>query len=130
MPTIADLIRDSPIGRAMFAARYAEQDPHQLAVSRAADLGYPQPGASNDQGEAQRYAASNIGAQRFGLLPLLTNPLHEAVLSWVAEGEGTPSLDRLLAGYRGTYDALEQQGAAAQPTPAPSIAQLMAAPRQ
>jgi hypothetical protein len=50
--------------------------------------------------------ASKLAAERMGgFVPLITNPLHEAVLSWFAEGEGSPSLDRLLAGYRGVFDA-------------------------
>lgn len=40
----------------MFSGRYGEQDPHGLAVEKAGELGYPQPGAEADQGEAQRYA--------------------------------------------------------------------------
>lgn len=114
--TIRDLIRDSAIGKAMFGARYGEQDPHRLAIEKADELGYPQPGATDDQGEAQRYAASYLAAQRLGVLPLITNPIHEALLSWGAEGEGSPSLDRLQAGYRGTFDALE-----APPEPTPTV---------
>ena len=50
--------------------------------------------------------ASRLAAERFGKwLPYVTNPLHEAVLSWVSEGEGSPSLKRLLAGYRGAKEA-------------------------
>lgn len=115
MPTIRDLIRDSVIGQAMFGARYGEQDPHRLAIEKADELGYPQPGATTDQGEAQRYAASYLAAQRMGVLPLITNPIHEAVLSWGAEGEGRPSMDRLMAGYRGTFDALEAPPPEASP---------------
>ena len=91
----------------MFQGRYGERDPHTLAIEQADALGYPQPGATTDEGEAQRYAASNLAAERMGPLPLVTNPLHEALLSWFAEGEGSPSLKRLQAGYRGTFDALE-----------------------
>ena len=109
MPSLMDMLRDSPVGQAMFRARYCqEQDPHTLAIQQADQLGYPQPGATADEGEAQRYAASSLGAERMGPLPLLTNPLHEAALSWFAEGEGRPSLKRLLAGYRGTFDALDK----------------------
>lgn len=115
MASIRDLIRDSVIGQAMFGARYGEQDPHRLAIEKADELGYPQPGATTDQGEAQRYAASYLAAQRMGVLPLITNPIHEAVLSWGAEGEGRPSMDRLMAGYRGTFDALEAPPPEASP---------------
>lgn len=115
MATLRDLIRQSPVASAAFGARYGEQDPHRLAIEKASELGYPQPGASTDQGEAQRYAASYLAAQRLGLLPLITNPIHEALLSWGAEGEGSPSLDRLQAGYRGTFDALEAPEPAAPP---------------
>lgn len=115
MATLRDLIRQSPVASAAFGARYGERDPYVLAVQQAEQLGYPVPGASTDEGEAQRYMASKLAAERLGVIPLLTNPLHEAVLSWFAEGEGGPSLKRLLAGYRGAFDALE-----AQPRPAPT----------
>ena len=115
MPNIGDLLRDSAIGKAMFSARYGEQDPYALAIEHAAELGYPAPGAKDDKGQAQRYQASRLAADRFGVLPLLTNPLHEAVMSWAAEGEGKPSIDRLIAGYRGAFDSLEAPPAAPAP---------------
>ena len=106
MANLGDLLRDSAVGKAMFNARYGEQDPYALAIQQAQSLGYPSPGASTDEGEAQRYMASRLAAERFGKwLPYVTNPLHEAVLSWVSEGEGSPSLKRLLAGYRGAKEA-------------------------
>ena len=108
MASLDDIIRDSAVGRAMFQARYGAEDPYVVALRDAPALGYPVPGASGDEGEAQRYAASKLAAERYGLLPLLTNPLHEAVLSWFAEGEGKPSLKRLLAGYRGAMEELEK----------------------
>ena len=111
---LGDMLRDSRLARAMFSGRYGEEDPHVLAVHTAGALGYPQPGAEGDEGEAQRYAASRLAAQRLGPLPLITNPIHEAALSWFAEGEGRPSIKRLMAGYRGALDALEAQ-------PAPSV---------
>ena len=104
---LLERVRDSDVAKAAFGARYGERDPYVLATQEAQSLGYPQPGASGDVGEAQRYEASKLAAERYGILPLLTNPLHEGALSWFAEGEGKPSLDRLLAGYRGTFDALE-----------------------
>lgn len=107
MPTIGDLIRDTKLAKAMFGARYGEKDPYLEAVKNARQLGYPVPGSTADQGQAQRYESSKLAAERYGALPLITNPLHEALLSWVSEGEGSPSLDRLMAGYRGTFDALE-----------------------
>lgn len=112
MASLADLIRDSSLAKSMFGARYGAEDPYALAIQNAASLGYPAPGAEADEGEAQRYMASKLAAERMGPVPLLTNPLHEAALSWFAEGEGKPSLKRLLAGYRGTMDALEQPEAA------------------
>jgi len=108
MATLADLIRDSDLAKRMFSARYGEADPYVQASQQAPALGYPVPGASADEGQAQRYVSSNLAAQRYGLLPLITNPLHEALLSWVSEGEGKPSMKRLQAGYRGTFDALAQ----------------------
>jgi hypothetical protein len=106
MADLGDLIRDTPIAKAMFGARYGAEDPYVLAIQRAKALGYPVPGAAADEGEAQRYMASRLAAERFGkFLPLITNPVHEAVLSWVSEGEGSPSLKRLLAGYRGVSEA-------------------------
>mgnify|MGYP003501302991 CR=1 FL=1 len=94
----------------MFAARYGETDPHAEAIRIAPELGYPNPGGAQDVGEAQRYAASELAAERYGgIVPLITNPLHEAVLSWFAEGEGSPSLARLMAGYRGAFDATENK---------------------
>ena len=107
MANLLDLIRDSDVAKAAFGARYGEQDPYTLAIQQAQGLGYPQPGSTNDVGEAQRYQSSRLAAERYGLLPLLTNPLHEAALSWFSEGEGSPSLARLQAGYRGTFDALQ-----------------------
>lgn len=107
MPNLRDLIRASPVASASFGARYGDQDPYLLAIQNAKQLGYPIPGSESDQGEAQRYYASKLAAERLGPLPLITNPLHELLLSWVSEGEGSPSLGRLLAGYRGTFDALE-----------------------
>lgn len=107
MANLADLIRDSALAKQAFGARYGEDDPHVRAIQSAKGLGYPQPGATTDVGEAQRYEASRAAAKRYGLLPLVTNPIHEAVLSWISEGEGRPSLKRLMAGYRGTFDALE-----------------------
>jgi hypothetical protein len=104
---LADLIRDSALAKEAFGLRYGADDPYAKAIQSAKGLGYPQPGATNDEGEAQRYEASHAAAKRYGLLPLVTNPLHEAVLSWISEGEGRPSLKRLMAGYRGTFDALE-----------------------
>jgi len=115
MPNLADLLRDSALGKAMTGARYGERDPYVEATREATSLGYPQPGATADEGEAQRYMASKLAAGRMGPLPLLTNPLHEAALSWFAEGEGKPSLKRLLAGYRGTFDALEAPPAVQPP---------------
>lgn len=115
MPTIQDLIRDSAIGKAMFGSRYGDRDPYVEAIKAAESLGYPVPGDARDVGEAQRYMASKLAAERYGPLPLLTNPIHEAALSWFAEGEGRPSLDRLLAGYRGTFDALEASPKTAEP---------------
>ena len=109
--TLGDMIRDSRLARAMFGSRYGNEDPHVLAIQVAGELGYPQPGAEGDEGEAQRYAASRLAAQRLGPLPLITNPIHEAALSWFAEGEGRPSMKRLMAGYRGALDALEAQPA-------------------
>ena len=109
MPNLSDLIRDSAVAKHMFGARYGEQDPYVLAVQQAAALGYPSPGAQGDVGEAQRYQASRLAAERYGVLPLLTNPLHEAVLSWAAEGENGPNLKRLEAGYRGAEDALAEK---------------------
>ena len=109
--TLGDMIRDSKLARAMFGGRYGNEDPHVLAISMADELGYPQPGAEGDEGEAQRYAASRLAAQRLGPLPLITNPIHEGVLSWFAEGEGRPSMRRLMAGYRGALDALEAEPA-------------------
>ena len=108
MPSFADWLRDSAIAKQMFSARYGEQDPYVLATQNASQLGYPSPGATADVGEAQRYEASRLAAQKYGILPLLTNPLHEAILSWGAEGENGPNLKRLNAGYRGTFDALEE----------------------
>lgn len=107
MATLLDLIRDSSLAKEAFGLRYGVDDPYAKAIQSAQSLGYPQPGASNDEGEAQRYEASHAAAKRYGILPLVTNPLHEAVLSWISEGEGRPSLKRLMAGYRGTFDALE-----------------------
>lgn len=108
MASLRDLIRQSPVADAAFGARYGEQDPYTLAIQTASQLGYPVPGASTDEGEAQRYQASKLAAERLGyIVPLLTNPLHEAVLSWFSEGEGSPSIKRLLAGYRGAFDAKE-----------------------
>jgi hypothetical protein len=115
MPSLREMIRDSPLAGQMFAARYGEADPYVLATQQAGQIGYPVPGSTNDVGEAQRYMSSNLAAEKYGVLPLLTNPLHEAALSWVAEGEGKPSLARLLAGYRGTFDALEAPKPAAPP---------------
>ena len=109
MPNLRDLIRDSAVASKMFGARYGEQDPYVLAVQQAKELGYPSPGAEADVGEAQRYQASKLAAERYGVLPLLTNPLHEAVLSWAAEGEGGPNLKRLDAGYRGVEAALAEK---------------------
>lgn len=109
MATLGDLIRDSAVAKQMLAGRYGEADPYLLAIQQAAQLGYPSPGAPTDEGEAQRYQSSKLAAERFGPLPLLTNPLHEALLSWFAEGEGKPSLKRLLAGYRGALDAAQRQ---------------------
>lgn len=108
MASLGDLIRDSALAKQMFGARYGEADPYAEAINQAPTLGYPVPGASSDEGEAQRYMASKLAAERMGLIPLITNPIHEAVLSWFAEGEGKPSLKRLQAGYRGTFDALEK----------------------
>jgi hypothetical protein len=106
MADLRDLLRDSSVGKAMFGARYGEQDPYVLAIEQAKVLGYPTPGAATDEGEAQRYMASRLAAERFGRwLPLITNPFHEAVLSWISEGEGKPSLKRLIAGYRGANEA-------------------------
>ncbi len=106
MASVADLLRDSAVGKAMFGARYGQQDPYALAIEHAKELGYPAPGAATDVGEAQRYMASKLAAERFGAaLPLVTNPLHEALLSWFSEGEGSPSMSRLGAGIRGTLDA-------------------------
>lgn len=111
MANLGDLLRDSAVGKSMFSARYGAQDPHALAIQLAPLLGYPNPGGTQDVGEAQRYAASKLAAERYGaLLPLLTNPLHEAALSWFAEGEGAPSLKRLMAGYRGAFDVGEKGG--------------------
>jgi hypothetical protein len=108
MANLGDLLRDSTLGKAMFSARYGKADPYILAIEKAKELGYPVPGAQEDIGQAQRYMASKIAAERMGgIVPLVTNPLHEAVLSWFAEGEGKPSLKRLLAGYRGVFDAAE-----------------------
>ena len=107
MATLLDLIRDSEVAKRATSARYGADDPYVRAIQSAKSLGYPVPGASNDEGEAQRYEASHAAAKRYGVLPLITNPLHEAVLSWISEGEGHPSLKRLMAGYRGTFDALE-----------------------
>ena len=106
----------------MFGLRYGEQDPYVLAVQKAKDLGYPNPGGAGDVGQAQRYMSSYLAAQKYGILPLLTNPLHEALLSWFSEGEGEPNINRLDAGYRGAMDALAGQGQApaAAPTPAPA----------
>jgi len=112
MARLSDLIRDSPVAKAMFGARYGAEDPYTLAIQNAAALGYPSPGAEADEGEAQRYMASKLAAERMGPVPLITNPLHEAALSWFAEGEGRPSLKRLMAGYRGALDAMEQPTAA------------------
>jgi hypothetical protein len=100
--TLADLIRDSSVAALATEGRYGEQDPYTLALGSAQGLGYPVPGSTADEGEAQRYEASRLGAQRLGMLPLVTNPLHEALLSWFAEGEGKPSMKRLQAGFRGT----------------------------
>lgn len=111
MANLGDLIRNSPLATAMGQARYGAKDPHTEAIRLAPLLGYPNPGGEGDIGQAQRYAASKLAAEKYGgWLPLVTNPLHELVLSWVAEGEGSPSLERLLAGYRGAFDA-EEQGA-------------------
>lgn len=107
MSNLADLIRDSKLAKSMFGARYGDADPYVLATQQAAQLGYPSPGAASDVGEAQRYMSSKLAAERYGILPLLTNPIHEALLSWGAEGEHGPNLKRLDAGYRGTFDALE-----------------------
>lgn len=108
MASLRDLIRASPVANASFGARYGEQDPYVLAIQQAKTLGYPTPGAATDEGEAQRYQASKLAAERMGyIVPLLTNPFHEAVLSWFSEGEGSPSIKRLLAGYRGALDAKE-----------------------
>lgn len=107
---LGDVVRDSPVAKAMFATRYGEEDPYLLALQNARRLGYPMPGETNDVGEAQRYESSNLAAKRFGVgLPLVTNPLHEALLSWFAEGEGHPSLKRLQAGYRGAFDQLRNE---------------------
>ena len=115
MASLGDLIRDTSLAKAMFGMRYGEQDPYTLAIQKAESLGYPQPGSSSDEGEAQRYMSAKLAAERMGPIPLITNPLHEAVLSWVSEGEGHPSMKRLMAGYRGALDALE----APKPTPEP-----------
>src|SRR3989304_499271 len=112
MASLSDLIRDSPVAKAMFGARYGAADPRTLAYEQAASLGYPAPGAEGDEGEAARYMASKLAAERMGPVPLITNPLHEAALSWFSEGGGKPSLKRLMAGYRGALDALEQPKAA------------------
>jgi len=104
MADLRDLLRDA-VGT-VSRGRYGEQDPYVLALAQARSLGYPAPGSSADEGEAQRYMAAKLAAERWGgIVPLVMNPLHEAVLSWVAEGEGSPSLKRLLAGYRGTWEA-------------------------
>ena len=108
MATLADLIRDSSLAQRIYAARYGREDPEVLAIRNAKALGFPQPGSSADEGEAKRYESSRLAAERFGPLPLFTNPIHELLLSWFAEGEGSPSLKRLLAGYRGAGDALEK----------------------
>lgn len=109
MPSIADLVRDSSLAKRMFGARYGEADPYVLAVQQAQQLGYPAPGAESDVGEAQRYQSSKLAAERYGILPLLTNPIHEALLSWGAEGENGPNIKRLDAGYRGVHDAFKDK---------------------
>lgn len=124
--TLADIIRDSSLAKSMFQGRYGEQDPYVLALQSAPRLGYPVPGASTDIGEAQRYEASRLAAQKYGALPLLTNPLHEAVLSWFSEGEGRPSWDRLQAGYRGAFEGMSEPQQAAPPTIGSLIAQSVA----
>lgn len=104
---LADVLRDSPAMKTVSAGRYGEgKDPYSAALGNYKELGYPAPGASKDEGEAQRYNATNLSAGRYGLLPLATNAFHEAILSHFAEGENGPSLKRWMAGNRGVLDAV------------------------
>lgn len=132
MASLGDLIRDSALGRAMFAGRYGdtEQQPSVLAAAHAADVGYPTPDSSGDLGEAQRYFAARqfvlnhptIGA------PVATaaNRLHEATLAWLPGlGEGGTNVKRIDAGDRGVQDALSTL--AQQPQqPSMTLGQLLA----
>lgn len=137
MANLADIIRDSALGRAMFAGRYGDtaQQPAVLAAQHAADVGYPQPDASNDLGEAQRYFAARqfvlnhptIGA------PVATaaNRLHEGVLAWLPGlGEGGTNVKRIDAGDRGVQEALsmlaQQQEAIKRQTAPQNIAGILA----
>lgn len=109
---LKDTLRTSPVAETVTAGRYGEgRDPYRMALGNAPTLGYPVPGASTDVGEAQRYNAANLAAQRFGPVPLVTNALHELLLSHFAEGEKGPSWKRWKAGNRGVIDALRGRSA-------------------
>jgi hypothetical protein len=105
---VGEALRDSPAMKAVTATRYGGgNDPYEAAWKNYQELGYPAPGSEGDEGEAQRYNATNLSAGRYGLLPLATNAFHEAVLSHFAEGEKGPSLKRWMAGNRGVMDAFK-----------------------
>ena len=107
---LGELVRDSPVMSGAQSSRYGESDPYKEAIKGYASLGYPAPGSSGDEGEAQRYYATSLAAKRYGALPLLTNAFHELVLSHFAEGEDGPSMKRWHAGNRGVFDAIKGSG--------------------
>ena len=118
MDEIGEALRDSTAMKGVMSTRYGEgQDPYEAAWKNHKELGYPAPGAEGDEGEAQRYNATNLSAARYGLLPLATNAFHEAILSHFAEGEKGPSLKRWMAGNRGVMDAFKgrRQGSGEAP---------------
>ena len=108
---LADLLRDSPVAKAVGAGRYGEgNDPYVQALQNAGTHNYPTPGSKEDKGQAQRYNATRLAAKKYGPLPLLTNAFHELFLSPFAEGEGRPSWDRWQAGNQGVTDEVVQAG--------------------
>jgi hypothetical protein len=110
---LTDTLRGAPMS-AIQSLRYGEgQDPYISAIQNYQSLGYPAPGAEKDVGQAQRYNATNLATKRYGFLPLLTNALHEAVLSNFSQGENGPNFDRWMAGNRGVWDAMKQNASGA-----------------